>query len=801
MEKNVLRNMDSIVAEKHLKRAGEIGVAPQLLGWGKWKAVYLLVGVLYLAISFGYGWNWLNPGLPMGDLGGTVAGLARWRHLFHTGQLLATWNDAWFCGHSRALFNLNGGMELAYAPFLLLGDELVAVKVGALTYFGLSGLTAFILMRHLLRNRPIAFLMGAAYMLHPIHLSVAVATSHANFPPFYFLQPLLVWRAFRLLEDTNRRNVAWLALVAALTGWADFERLAVLTPWLAVMLLGILSWRMINKWRTERIIEKTYTRTIKAMVCAGCLTIALLMIFLLPAILEKPSHALFSEQTRTSSVNFFSIQNPLYYVDRAGGFLSEMYKYLPPEQSHDAGGFYVGVVLLSLAFLGLIAWPRGVPGREILVFSMIAGALALAAAQGPFSGYDSLCAILDRMVFYEKARQGSAAQLLRFCFVVSAVVLAFILIAVRQWKNNEKKVSGWVLILAAIVGCILFVKPFAWAFRYFPPYKDMRNPGWFATAMPSLALVISAGFGLQILLVRFVRKRLRYVLFVGVVAAMVWDVWPYRSSFQNVLAQDGIQDLKEISHVIDEKKRNGRILSRESYNPHADMIYAYGKRPAGFYWLNWMAPAHISEYVLKDIYSKLHRPDTIDEALFLAGWANVRYLVYDLTEGPPPPQSDQLVLLYRGRYYSLYENKDCKPYMNLLPADAAERPDEVNLKSELNVGYVHCVDRSSSNVIIGDVEVTKPAVLMVSESWFPGWEARVDGAKTELRRVHKAFMGIVLKPGRHRVEFRYPTRWYYYVGAMISFVGLLICLICLLPTWLTFASARNYVMAKSGGKS
>ena len=103
-----------------------------------------------LRIVYWFGNGWLQPGLPVGDMGGTVAGLAHWRHILTSGQLLSTWSDAWFCGHSRALFNLNGGMELAYLPFLLIGDELAAVKFGSLAYLGLSAFSAFVLLRHIL---------------------------------------------------------------------------------------------------------------------------------------------------------------------------------------------------------------------------------------------------------------------------------------------------------------------------------------------------------------------------------------------------------------------------------------------------------------------------------------------------------------------------------------------------------------------------------------------------------------------------------------------------------------------------
>ena len=213
---------------------------------------HLAVMASYVAIVCGFGSGWFKTGLPAGDMGGTVAGLTRWCQILENGQLISTWNDSWFCGHSRALFNLNGGMELAYAPFLLFGDELAAVKIGALAYLGLSGFSMFLLLRYVLRYQPAAYLLGLAYALHPIPLSVTAADSHANFPPFYFIQPIVVWFTLRLVERPNAQSIARLALIAALAGWLDFERMAILVPWLGMIVVGMFIWNSIRRIQSVR---------------------------------------------------------------------------------------------------------------------------------------------------------------------------------------------------------------------------------------------------------------------------------------------------------------------------------------------------------------------------------------------------------------------------------------------------------------------------------------------------------------------------------------------------------------------
>lgn len=57
-----------------------------------------------------------------------------------------------------------------------------------------------------------------------------------------------------------------------------------------------------------------------------------------------------------------------------------------------------------------------------------------------------------------------------------------------------------------------------------------------------------------------------------------------------------------------------------------------------------------------------------------------------------------------------------------------------------------------------DVRAEGPGLLVVAESFDPGWEARLDGAPTEALRVNGAQLGVVLPAGPHRVELRYRGR-------------------------------------------
>jgi hypothetical protein len=66
--------------------------------------------------------------------------------------------------------------------------------------------------------------------------------------------------------------------------------------------------------------------------------------------------------------------------------------------------------------------------------------------------------------------------------------------------------------------------------------------------------------------------------------------------------------------------------------------------------------------------------------------------------------------------------------------------------------------------------------LFVARSWYPGWEARVDGIKSEILRADYMFMAIKVSPGNHRIELTY-SPLSFQIGRYLSIFGLLFLII------------------------
>jgi hypothetical protein len=69
--------------------------------------------------------------------------------------------------------------------------------------------------------------------------------------------------------------------------------------------------------------------------------------------------------------------------------------------------------------------------------------------------------------------------------------------------------------------------------------------------------------------------------------------------------------------------------------------------------------------------------------------------------------------------------------------------------------------------VVIDVEDADPGILVLSDTWYPGWRVTVDGVPADMLRVNYALRGVFLAAGAHRVTFSFRPKTLY-AGAGIS---------------------------------
>jgi len=83
------------------------------------------------------------------------------------------------------------------------------------------------------------------------------------------------------------------------------------------------------------------------------------------------------------------------------------------------------------------------------------------------------------------------------------------------------------------------------------------------------------------------------------------------------------------------------------------------------------------------------------------------------------------------------------------------------------------IEEYRANRIVVVANIAEPRLLVLSEMYFPGWHARVDGVETPIYRTNYLFRGVVVPAGQHTVTFSYqPTSLW--IGAAISALALAI---------------------------
>jgi hypothetical protein len=86
-------------------------------------------------------------------------------------------------------------------------------------------------------------------------------------------------------------------------------------------------------------------------------------------------------------------------------------------------------------------------------------------------------------------------------------------------------------------------------------------------------------------------------------------------------------------------------------------------------------------------------------------------------------------------------------------------------------GSARISDYEDEHVVV-DTDADRRALLVLTDSWFPGWKATVDGKQVPIERVDYLIRGLPVPAGAHRVEFSYaPVSWTF--GWVVSLLALM----------------------------
>lgn len=105
-------------------------------------------------------------------------------------------------------------------------------------------------------------------------------------------------------------------------------------------------------------------------------------------------------------------------------------------------------------------------------------------------------------------------------------------------------------------------------------------------------------------------------------------------------------------------------------------------------------------------------------------------------------------------------------YLSQKPSDSAGRElkDGKNCDSEITPIKA---DQSNDKIVFAPINLNQPAFLFISDNYYPGWNAYINGEKKEIIRADYTFKAVSLSSGENKVEFRFESKSIK-IGGMIS---------------------------------
>ena len=660
---------------------------------------------------------------------------------------------------------LSNPQTALFFPLTWLGwilPETLALTLPQILKAAAAGPAMYWFLRTLAVTPLAAFAGGAGFMLS----TTLIAWLPWTYSTTMVFLPILFGLVERLAQGVTTRRLALLAL--ALGG----DVLAGYPPSAFHGLLATAAWALVRApWRAGPV------GYFGALATAAVLGAALSAVQMLPAF----------DYMRESAVYFYRSQWTPPLIAGARSALTALMPYFFGAGTQTWSGWqfgimstYVGVVLLLALPLAFLAWRRapmlplvvmatavaavhyGAPGMEaladapgvalvnklrlmpLLVFPVCAlGALGIDVIAGRAAGLAARSAVVVRAWFVALVLVGLVAVALVVGdpvvsqmrpslvsqFLVFLVALTAAALLLLRWLADGR--ARWGVALAAVH--VASLVPVA------ATYLPVRDARWLYPTPPAIAWLQQQAGGAR---------------------AVMADHVGFLYGIRQASGYDGLtpRRIEQVAGPIG--SANARLVG------FAENVAAlHGSEP--------LAPLSVLFSPVRELIG-------------------IRWIVLGRHAEAPGPG---LRLAYDGRDARIFENPAALPRAFVAPrarcvddrrALALLRSHAVDVRAEVLLADCGApltaggttASRTAARIEVDEPErvvvtasADAPAWLVLTDTWFPGWTARVDGAAVPIARANHAFRAVALPAGTHRVEFTFRPRGLV-TGAGVSVLAL-----------------------------
>jgi hypothetical protein len=464
---------------------------------------------------------------------------------------------------------------------------------------------------------------------------------------------------------------------------------------------------------------------------------------------------------------------PKTWKDRVPISEHEQFSLRPPDLLHvpllgGSGTFtdpFVGIVALSLA---AVAIRSGFRRKEVRMFTL----LAVAALLYAMDRYDALYGLLYALVpLVEKTREPIVALFL-FQFAVAALAAmgAETVFSAQEPARERRTIQVLVWFAAIMFGLVFVISSLKPALNGNSLVDGDSRP-----VMSALIALLLAG-----VYQAWSRNSLRREWALALVGLLVVieqsnEVsfgWAHESNAGRMAVVNRLVDTEDLKDWLRTQPNPKRIQKNNQDVPfnfgdwyEMDSANAYGasilteglalgsgwdERVGRMYGLNYSLSRVPLRAGLQDVFTgKSGVKIWYDTGAFPRAWT-----VHQTVAAPNDGEGAEMV---RNGTFDLRTTAlivGSKPRLN--SCDGADR--------------VTSVDEKTSSLQV-DVRMSCRGLLVISDSWYPGWRAQVDGKSADIWKVNAAIRGVIVPKGRHTVTMKYRP-FSVYFGFLCTLVGL-----------------------------
>ncbi|HEY4002332.1 MAG TPA: YfhO family protein [Candidatus Xenobia bacterium] len=713
---------------------------------------------------------------------------------------LPLWDPYSFCGHP---FQAVGHPSMTYPPRLLLHGllpPLAAREASLFLHMLACGMAMYLCLRGLRLSRLASLLGGMTWMLGGYPLTylefeyVEIVGAHV---------PLIFWLVDRVIAEGSARWVAALALamgslllaghwqyvtygMIACGAWMAYRTVTHARGgggWQALRLLvlasmGALLIGAVQVWPSLQLIldsPRPSTSLDQMFNGARFLPENLLTLWLSDA-LGHPGHDFFLTPIRSGVQNYRELCGYVGFVPLVLGLLA-LYRPRGPIIFFSVmallGLLYaMGNPLATWLYYVLPGFKTFTPVRTIFFYALSLPVLAAFGLQRVLDGEVGVGAIRLALVWWAASVAGLAwfsAQVQDTAFVEN---LALRYPSVLEMPNYCADKHGWVRhVLAA-----------------------MRDH--YSLMQPTLGIPLLLALVGLLALHHGIRHGLRTALLLGVVAAdLLYFGFRFDVTFPAATALPPAPALKFLTEHGQDAVGDPYRMACLIRPVHPDLPTAWSLQDVAGY--GSLSPDRTWRLITRASGEEQTRlmADLGSGATFTAGLATLMGVRWLCTDPPHPLPNGRLVHHGDLNVYDLGDHPrfflvskfrvepDADKVLTAVLAPDFRPQDEVWLETPPDhvppgsapAGQVRNI-RYGLNHIELDVQSAQNALLVSGDSWWPGWEALVDGTATPVRRADYAFRAVSVPAGAHHVAMDYRPRPFF-LGLGLSLLSVAACLV------------------------